>query len=434
MTTGSVPVRERMAALDVLRGVAVCGILLMNIPLMGMLGDLGRPPLPAAPNLDWAAFTIQDVAFAGSMRGLFTLLFGAGMLIMLRNVDGPDGAEAVQSYLTRCFALMLLGVANFALFLWPGEILFNYGLVGLSLLLFRKARPRLLMTAAAALLVVMTLGLSLPSIDRAAALREGPAAAAAKAEKKELTPGQQAALKMQARAAEAMRPPPEKLEKERAQRTRYPGVLVWSARMWSQFNLSPMALYFSMESLAFMLIGMALFQNGVLGGGRSIGFYAALAAGGYGLGFAVRGIFMAARWSTGFEINPEQMVWGGFLYEAGRLPTTLGLLGLVLMLFKAGALGVAATALKAIGRLALTNYVGQSIITGVIFYVFGWVGKLGFAQLMGVAVLIWVFQAVFSLLWLRRYEMGPLEWGLRMLTYGVRYPLPKAGPAQASGG
>ena len=89
MTAAPVAVKERFGSMDVLRGVAVCGILLMNIPFMGMLGDSGRPPLPAAPNLDWIAFTIQDVVFSGSMRGMFTLLFGAGMLIMLRRADEP---------------------------------------------------------------------------------------------------------------------------------------------------------------------------------------------------------------------------------------------------------------------------------------------------------------------------------------------------------
>src|SRR3954470_3140581 len=86
---------ERVATLDVLRGVAVCGILLMNIPYMGQLGDSGLPAFPATPNLDWIAYTIQNVGFAGSMRGLFTLLFGAGMVIMLRSA--PDGADAAGS-------------------------------------------------------------------------------------------------------------------------------------------------------------------------------------------------------------------------------------------------------------------------------------------------------------------------------------------------
>lgn len=424
-TAGPVGVRERMGSLDVLRGVAVCGILLMNIPLMGMVGDMTRPPFPAAPNPDWIAFTIQDVVFSGAMRGLFTLLFGAGMMIMLRRADEPGGAEATQAYLTRCFALILLGVANFAIFLWPGEILFNYGVVGLALILFRKASPRLLLTGAAACLVTMTLFLSIPSLDRAEMLRNAPAAAAAKAEGKTLTKEQEAALAMQARVAESVRPPAAELAKERAQRLRFPGVLVWSAKFWAQFNLGKLGFVILFESLGFMLIGMALFKNGVLTGQKSLRFYATLAIAGYGLGLAVRGTQMAFQWSTGFEPNAEQMVWGNFLYEVGRLPTTLGLLGLVMVLYRTRALGRLAGAIQAIGRMALTHYVGQSVIAAILFYGFGLLGKLGFAQLMGVAVLVWIVQGIFSVLWLKRYEMGPLEWLLRMLTYGRVTPLPR---------
>ncbi len=432
MTAAPVAVKERFGSMDVLRGVAVCGILLMNIPFMGMLGDSGRPPLPAAPNLDWIAFTIQDVVFSGSMRGMFTLLFGAGMLIMLRRADEPGGENAISAYLTRCFALILLGVANFAIFLWPGEILFAYGVVGLALLLFRKAPPRLLLTAAAASLVVLTLSFAIPVIDRAAALRDAPAAAAAKAEGKTLTDDQKAALKMQARGAEVMRPPAAKLEKERQQRTSFPGVVVWSTKFWAQFNLSRNGIFGLLESLGFMLIGMALFQKGYLTGQKPLKVYVGLMVGGYGLGLAIRGVQAFCAWTTAYELNPYQMLWGAFLYEVGRLPMTIGLLGLVMTLYQVDAFGRLADGIKAIGRMALTNYVGQSVITAILFYAFGLLGKFGFAQLMGIAALIWIAQGIFSVLWLRVFEMGPLEWLLRMLTYGQKTPIPRVTPAPAA--
>jgi uncharacterized protein len=432
MTAAPVAVKERFGSMDVLRGVAVCGILLMNIPLMGMMSDLTRPPLPATPNIDWIAYSIQDVVFAGSMRGMFTLLFGAGMLIMLRRADEPGGEKAVWAYMTRCFALILLGVANFAIFMWPGEILFNYGVTGLGLFLFRKAPPRLLLTAAAASLVVLTLALAIPSIDRAAALRDAPAAAAAKAEGKTLTDDQKAALKMQERGSKAIRPPADKLEKERVQRTRFPGVLVWSTKFWADFNLGKIGLFVLLESLGFMLIGMFLFQKGVLTGQKSLRFYGALAVGGYGLGLAIRGVQAACAWTTGFELNPEQMLWGNFMYEVGRLPMTIGLLGLVMVLYQTGVLGRLAGVIQAIGRMALTNYVGQSVITVILFSGFGLLGKFGFAQLMGIAALIWIAQGIFSVLWLKFYEMGPLEWLLRLLTYGQRTPIPKVAPVIAA--
>lgn len=90
----------RIQSLDVLRGVAALGILLMNIPLMGLRWDWARPPLPATPSLDWIAFSLQDVGAAGTMRGLFTLLFGAGMLVMLNRPDPAREAAVGRMALT----------------------------------------------------------------------------------------------------------------------------------------------------------------------------------------------------------------------------------------------------------------------------------------------------------------------------------------------
>jgi uncharacterized protein len=430
IAVGPIEKGERIQGLDVLRGVAVLGILLMNIPLMGLLGDRPLPALPALTNADWIAYTVQDVVFAGSMRGLFTLLFGAGMLIMLRRADDPEnGGASFQAYLTRCFALVLLGVANFAIFLWPGEILFNYGVVGFLLLLFRKAKPRLLWTAAIASLVILTVSAVIPRLERADALRQAQVAAVLKAEGKALTHEQKASLDILDKVNAVYHPKPEALEKQRVERTHFPGVLSWSAKLWQQINLQADGLWGLLETLGFMLIGLALYRSGILTGERPLAFYGGLALVGYGIGLVIRGGFSAWEWSTGFEPNPNQMIWRILLYEAGRLPTTLGLLGLITFLHKSGALGRMAGVLQAIGRMALTNYVGQSVITSVIFYAFGLVGRLGFAQLMAVAVAIWIVQAVFSVLWLHRFSMGPLEWLLRSLTYGAWRPGNRTNPS-----
>lgn len=428
MTTGIGPITrgERIGSLDVLRGIAGCGILLMNIPIMGMIGEAARPHYPVAVDLDWIAFSIQELVFEGSMRGLFTLLFGAGMLIMLRHMETEAGARAVQAYFTRCFALILLGVFNFAILMWPGEILTNYGIVGMALYLFRKADLRLLVTAALAVLIVMTMGLAMPSIERGQQVRDGIAAAEAKAAGKTLTDEQKEALAGREKMLGYIHPKPADVAKETAKRTSFPGILAWSAGMWTQFNLSPQSGWFLCETLAFMLLGLFLFRTGVLAGEKSLGFYATMAIGGYGLGFLVRGVLLSLQWKAGFEPTPFGGIYYNFTYELGRLPTTLGLTGLILLLLKAGALNWIKGVLSAIGRLALTNYIGQSLITSVLFYGFALVGRFDFAALMGIAALIWVFQGIFSVLWLKRYEMGPAEWVLRSLTYGSLKPLARA--------
>ena len=420
------PVRagERLAALDVLRGVAVCGILLMNIPLMGLpsIGAM-HPPTPATLDGDWISYLAVNVLFSGSMRGLFTLLFGAGMLIMLRSLEGDATQPPAQAYFTRCFALMLLGVAQFAIFLWPGEILFNYGVVGLGLFLFRRAQVRVLLTAAAAVLVTMSIAIGAPGLERAETLRTAEIAAAAKVAKKPLTDKQTEALEAKEKLLEKLHPSKAALEEERVKR-----IVVWSTSFWVGFNLTGEAVAFAGESLAFMLLGMALFRLNVLGGERSMRFYLTMAASGYAAGLLIRGWMQWLRWEAGFEPTPLIAAADGFLYEAGRLPTTLGLLGLILALYKARALGPLEAALKAIGRLALTNYTAQSILTSLLFYAFGFYDRFTFGGLMAVSVAIWVVLGIFSILWLRRWEMGPAEWLLRSLTYGRWQPLGRAPP------
>ena len=424
----------RIESLDVLRGVAALGILLMNIPAMGLRWEWARPPLPATLSLDWIAFSIQNVGAQGTMRGLFTLLFGAGMIVMLSRPDPTREAAAVQAYLTRCFALLLLGVANFAIFLWPGEILFNYGLVGLILLLFRKVDTRVLVVAAATALIVMTVSMSGQATERANGLRLAEAAVVAKAAGKKPTEEQAKALEKREEMVKKITSP-EARAKERAERTAFPSIVAWSAKQWTDYNLSGDGAIGLLESLGFMLIGMILFRIGVLTGERTTGFYGALTFCGLALGLLLRGGVEALRWRAGFLPNADVVIASTLLYEAGRLAMTLGVLGFTMMLLKQNVLAALGRGLAAVGRMALTTYIGQSIITSILFYGLGFYDRFGFAQLMGVAALIWVAQITLSVLWLKRFEMGPAEWVLRSVTYGSWRSMkkPEAWPQSARG-
>ncbi len=172
-----------------------------------------------------------------------------------------------------------------------------------------------------------------------------------------------------------------------------------------------------------MLLGMALFKLGVLGGARSLGFYLALAGGGYALGLAVNGAQAVMLWTSQFSSES----WAAQTsYELGRCAMTLGHVGLLLSLWKLNALGFVGRALRNLGRMALTNYLAQSAIAGLLFYGLDLWGRLDWWGLWGVAAGIWVFQMVFSALWLRVFSMGPLEWALRWFAYGRPSPLRRA--------
>lgn len=413
MAVSAAPVTagERMQALDLLRGFALCGILLMNIKFMG--GTPGRPLFPAIPtDPDWIVWSVQAVAFEGTMRGLFTLLFGAGMLLMMRR----PGIEAADVYFRRCLMLLGFGMMNVLVFLWPADALFIYGVSGAAIFVFRNLSWRRLLVVAAAILMVLTLKTGIEDRAHAMELREGRVAAEAQAAGQALTPAQAEAAKAWTERLERRTTLSPKAEKEIAQRREgWTGVLKWSWATWTTVFLQTLLAELVLESVAFMMVGMALLKAGVLTGERSWRVYAALAAGGYAVGLSLNGWQVWTAWTTDFA--PDLWITQ-VTYQIDRLAMTLGHVGLVLLLWKANVWGVVGRTLASMGRLGLTNYLGQSALTSIYFYGFDMVGRHGWAELWCVAVVIWVIQAILSSLYLRVFSIGPAEWLLRSVAYG----------------
>ncbi len=417
-----VKLEERIDTLDLLRGVAICGILLMNIPFMGMTGEIDQPFFPARWNASWILWGIQQVFFEGTMRGLFTMLFGAGMLLMLRRAEGTDPRVAPFDVWTRrCIALMVLGVVQWTLFFWPGEILYLYGISGLFLLVLRTARPRTLLIVAALALAGFSWSGGHRSYERATLLQSSIQATAAKAAGKKLTEEQDKAIKAADKAREDYHPTPKDVAKEKTQRTHLPSLWGWSWNVWWEFNISDRVWEDVLECIGFMAVGMALYRTGVLTGAASGATYAWMMAIGYGAGLGIRLFFLWFGARTGYDLDiakiiPAYSAFKNAAYEPVRLLITIGHVGLLLTLWRAGALGRAVT-LRALGRMALTVYSLQSILTSILFYGLGYVGAFDFAGLMLAAGLIWIATALFCRFWLARHEMGPAEAFLRAVAY-----------------
>ena len=414
----------RIDALDVLRGVAVCGILLMNIWGMGGVTEYPLTTFPARWNLEWVTWGLQTVFVQGAMRGLFTLLFGAGMLLMLRRADGEDGRAApIDVWARRSLVLMAIGTLQWAVLMWPGEILWNYGVSGLFLLAFRTARPRTLLLAAALLIAGLAADTAHWTSQKVDQYHEGAATSAP------ATPDQRVAKE----AAEAQRatvhPAPALIAERVEQRTHLPSLLRWSANYWAGENIGITGWLDVAESVAFMLVGMALFRWGVLTGAAPASTYRRMMLIGYGGGLAWRllPVLLAAR--TGWDMgSPAVAAWQWTvalaMFEPARLLVTLGHAGLVLWLLQRGAFGRAET-LRALGRMTLTVYCLQSLIGSALFYGLGLVGRLSLLELWGVAAAVWVATALFCRWWLARYAMGPVERVLRALAY-ARWTEPRS--------
>lgn len=413
------PPSQRIDALDVLRGAAVCGILLMNIFGMGGVSVYPLTTFPARWNAEWISWGLQTVFVQGAMRGLFTMLFGAGMLLMLRRAEGEDGrATPIDVWARRALVLMALGTLQWSVLLWPGEILWNYGVSGLLLLAFRTARVRTLMIVAALMIAGLCADTAYWTHQKVDQYHAG---AAALQQTAPLSVEQRDAVEALRAQRATVHPAAAAIAERIDQRTHPVSLLRWSAGYWATENIGITGWLDIAESVAFMLIGMALFRTGVLTGKAHASTYRGMILIGYGGGLAWRvlPVVLAAR--TGWDMgDPAVATWQWTvalaMFEPARLLVTIGHAGVVLALLRGGVFGKAET-LRALGRMALTVYCLQSAIGSVLFYGLGLVGRFSLPELWAIAACIWVVTALFCRWWLARFEMGPVERMLRTLAY-----------------
>lgn len=397
MSTARDPVEPgaRIASIDALRGLALVGILLMNMVAFG--GPIEWPlPLSGAPDLanpDWRIWIAEHMLFEGSMRGLFSMLFGAGMLLFLRETQA--GAEAdgrTGLFLKRSAWLVVLGVINGTLLLWPGDILLVYGLAAFVVLPFARSSPRRLVQVAAIALAAMSVWAAVDSLTTEPY--------------EPLVRGSKAYLAEQA-----------------ARLGGYPDLLAYMSELTAAWTFTHYFLWWIVEAAAFMLIGMALFRTGVLSGEATTRTYVLLAVAGFGIALPLNAAETWASWEAG-GYDPA---WTELTDQAGRTALTLGWLGVFHLTWRSALPRVVFAPLAALGRMALTGYLGQSVICALIFSGFGlglW-DRLSWTQWWLLVIPIMAFEAVFALLWLRAFRFGPVEWLWRSLTYGRQQPMRK---------
>jgi uncharacterized protein len=318
--------------------------------------------------------------------------------------------------------LMAFGVAQWLLFLWPGEILWNYGISGLFLLAFRTARPRTLLLAAALLTAGLAANAAVWTHQQVAQLEQGQAAGMRAARGLAVSSDDRAAIQAERDHRASIRPTAAERAEQIARRTHAITLLHWSGAYWMRENLTITGWVDIAESISFMLIGMALFRLGILTGTASTATYRRMLVGGYAGGLLLRGLHVALLARTGLDMgSPLAAGWQWMLSEAAfqpaRLLVTIGHIGLAVLLFRAGLFGQAVT-LRAMGRMTLSVYCLQSILGALIFYAAGYVGAFTLPQLWLIAAAIWALTAIVCRLWLAHREMGPAETVLRAIAYG----------------
>lgn len=421
----AVPVshRERLTTLDTLRGVALLGILLMNIVGFAFYHGAYDNPTSAggATGLNLGLWFFLHVVAEGKMRCLFSLVFGASVVLLTSRLDArPDGADL---YYRRTLWLLLFGIAH-SFLLWQGEILYPYALSGLVLYPFRRMSVRGLVAVASALILYCGVFYSVQAKQTKDKIVAGQAAVAKAESGGTLTEDEVDARKAWEDLRHERNPDAEALEKDAAEWRGNP-LQVIEARagvvlLWCSI---PYYHAWNMDVLSMMLMGMALMKSGILAGHRSTRFYGLLALAGYGVGLPLHAYSGWVVIRSGFD--PVVQGYSGAVYDLGRLSVACGHLGVVYFLAGAGWFEGLRIRLSAVGQMALTNYVTHSVVCAFLFtgYGLGWYGRLERYQTYYVVLGLWVFQLIVSPLWLRRYRFGPLEWAWRSLTYWKRQPM-----------
>jgi uncharacterized protein len=401
----------RHVTLDAMRGFAVMGILAMNIvafamPFWAYITPLAYGGETAAERGAWF---VSYVLLDGKMRGFFSLLFGASMMLI---IDGADakGESAAKVHYSRMVWLALFGLAHY-FFIWFGDILFLYAAAGSLAFLFRKWESRRLIKWALIIFAIHLLLFGVQFIGLQVmqffATQPGASADLAKQYKELITS------------------PDFDFETARQlalHRGDYAGIVAEKINNWSDPFIG---LVQSVgETLPLMMIGMALKKNGFMTGEWERADYARWAR-----KMIIPGMILSSL--VGLMIvlsNYDKITAIAAFFIWGAIPRTMLTIGyaaaLMLVIAKYANSGFISR-VAAAGQAAFTNYLGTSILMTTIFYGYGFglFGDVGRIELWAFVIGAWTAMLLWSKPWLERFRYGPLEWLWRSLARMKIQPL-----------
>ena len=422
---------ERIVVLDSVRGIAILGILLMNIGLFALPGPVGHDPsVMKETGLNYYWWYITAMIFDGTQRALFSMLFGAGIILFIgRQENRSEGLQPADYFFRRQLWLIAFSLFDVFILLWNGDILLDYACFGMILFTFRKLQPRTLIIAASVCLALMLARENRDFYQLKSVVAKGEAVAAIDTIKTKLTEDQKADLEEMTGFKKRTTPEGKQKRVEEAKRE----VLGSYARVYEYRtndyidHLARFVFLYGWDILIFFFLGMAFYKNGVLTGKASVSIYAWMAVLGWTVGIPLAYLRVHALIDYNFNFYEYVKHVPLQFYQLDRVARSLGLLGTIMLLYKSGVFNWFFRLLQPVGQMALTNYLSQSLICGLLFsgFAFGLYGKLQRYEVYNVVHIIWVFPIIFCNIWMRFCLYGPVEWLWRSLTYWEKQPLVK---------
>lgn len=406
----------RILTLDVIRGVAVMGIFSVNVVGFAMVeAAYFHPPTWGWNGLaDRLMWFVNFVLIDGKMRSLFSMLFGASMLLVAERAEAA-GESAIAVHYRRMIVLLLFGLAHFYL-LWFGDILASYAIVGMAAFVFWRLNALALAAFAIAAYMMAFAGSS-----SAAAWMQHAVEILASGHG---TPADLAAART---TISFLAPDQSYIANDLAIHRDF---FAYVRETTGPRLLDPLSTIRGIwaETFALMLLGMAGYRSGFLTGTWPREIYRLAAVCGVAIGAAFSAVLAAIVWTNNFRL-PLPMV----ALETWSMPAhpvmALAYASLIILAIRNG--GALTQRFAAVGRAAFTNYLGTSVLATFVFngWGLGLYGKLSRAECWLFVPLFWLLMLLWSKPWLDRFRYGPFEWLWRSLARGRLQPMRKAVPA-----
>lgn len=427
---------ERITILDSLRGIAILGILLMNIPGFGLANN-GHDPsiLNEFGTINFKVWYLVEWIPEGTQRAIFSMLFGAGIILFIGGKEKRTvGMLPADYFFRRQLWLMIFSLFDVFILLWYGDILLDYACLGMIMFAFRNLPPKKLLIGAGFCFIFMLARENADLYQDKKMIHRGELVAAKDTsivklndvEKREL----RAMLDFKERSTQESKL---KRMKDVIQKNTgsYETLYIYRTNAYTN-ELVKYLFFYVWDVLLFMFLGMALLKMGILTGQAQTKVYWWMCIVGLGVGLTLSYLRLQPMIDTQFNWFEYTKKTSFQLYNSSRTFRAIGIFGLIMLLYKSGWFKWLFALMRPVGQMAFTNYLMQSFLCGLFFYGigFGMFGKLQRYEIYIVVAVVWILQIIWSHIWLRYFRFGPLEWLWRSLTYWKKQPFKKEATAQ----
>ncbi|WP_345953667.1 DUF418 domain-containing protein [Mucilaginibacter sp. PAMB04168] len=422
---------DRIQAIDILRGIALLGILLMNIPGFAMPERYSDVFHQDTHSINFWTDAVITVLFEGKMRALFSMVFGAGILLFVMR-KAQNGQPFKALFFRRMGWLVLFGLIHAHVLLWEGDILYGYGVIGMLAFIFRNMKPKYLVWAVPIVAILdFTASTLFYQNIRGQRLAYNSAIALQKQNKPLSKQQRQAITTWRATEKEFLPNKTEIAAHTRSMKSDYNGVASYIRPLTWGFQ-TKYFIFLIWDVLALMMLGMALYKWGFMTGGWTATQYRLTALVGYciGLPLVMLDYYHDYRQAHGSAasihyLETHAMSWWGLIYPFQRILLVMAHASVLLLMVRAGVFKGLTNRLAAVGQMAFTNYIMQTVFCTLYFFGYGLnkFAELQYYQLYYVVAVIWVIQLIVSPVWLKYFLFGPLEWLWRSLTYWQLQPM-----------